>query len=82
MPGINIEEIAMPGPGSRSGGAIDPSQYRVRYFRANLEEPGDLGTLEQLETDALLGTDIILLSKDKFSFQSAFFVVITYLEKR
>lgn len=72
----------MPTPGSSQPGSLNPKDYRVRYFKANLSDAGDLGMLELLETEALEGTNKILLSKDKFSFQDNFFIVITYLEKR
>lgn len=82
IPGINIEDIGMPTHGKSQAGSLDPKDYRVRYFKADISDAGDLGTLELIETEALEGTDKILLSKDKFSFQDNFFVVITYLEKR
>lgn len=83
MPGMNIEEIAMPGPGSKTGGGnINPEDYRVRYFKADIDDPTSIGELELIETEALLGKTKILLSKDKYSFQSTFYIVITFLEKR
>ena len=80
---MNIEDIAMPGIGGKStGNKINVDEYRVRYFKANLDEPGDLAELEVIETEAMLGREKILMSKDKFSFQATFYIVITFLEKR
>ncbi|MCI4435642.1 MAG: hypothetical protein JHC33_02355 [Ignisphaera sp.] len=82
MPGINIEEFAMPNPTGKTTGSVNPEDYRVRYFKADIDEPSDLAELELIETEALEGKTKVLLKKDSFTFQSSFFVVITFLEKR
>lgn len=78
MTDIITEEIGLPGITSKAS----KNDYRVRYFKANVSDPGELTELELIETEARMSNDKMLLSKDTFTFQDNFYVVISYLEKR
>ncbi len=57
--------------------------YQVRYLKVDMDDPAQVGSLENLETTALLGDGkIVVLSYKEFSFQSSFFMIVKYLEQR
>lgn len=62
--------------------AVSSKTYRVRYLKADLGDPTQLGELESLMTRGMDGEDIVLSASEKFIFQDRFFIVVTYLEKR
>lgn len=65
------------------GTEFSPKDYRVRYYKADLDDPGCVAMLEKIETDSLKEDKrVLLLSKDKFSFQTGYFIVVSYLEHR
>lgn len=76
---VNIADLPGFGP-SRKGGEYDLKKYKVRYFKADMDNPEDVSTLESIETRALLGEDIVLMSKEKFTFMQQFFMLLCYLE--
>ena len=82
---MNIEsmETAMPGMlSNKDSGKIDSSKYRIRCVRADISDAGELLALEEIMTQGLDGKDIVIIEKDKYSFQDRYFIVVTYLEKR
>ena len=80
---IQVKEFAMPSATNTIANAqSNPyAGYAVRYFKANLNETGDVLELQRIETEALEGEDIVLLSKDNYLFMDQVIVVIRYLEK-
>lgn len=76
-------EISIPGfTGKATDGTISSKNYRLRYLRVDLSDPGDLGTLEDVMTKGMDGNDIIILATKDYVFQDRFFMVVTYAEKR
>ena len=55
--------------------------YSVKYFKADLNEVSDVMTLQQIETQALKGDEIVLLDRDKFTFMEKMFIIVRYMEK-
>lgn len=56
--------------------------YTVKYFKANIDEPGDVNELQRLETLGLQGDEIVLCDRQTYSFEGNFFVVLRYYQKR
>ena len=84
---MNIEtlnETALPGmlSGSKQQPAVTSENFAVRYYQANLSDLAQVGVLENLLTQGLDGKNVVILEKDKYSFQDQYYVVITYLEKK
>ena len=61
---------------------INSEKYRIRYYRADVTDLQEISELERILTEGLDGKNIVILEKDKYSFQDRYFVVVTYLEKR
>lgn len=84
---MNIEQLenetAIPGmvPGSGAGPKIDSSTFKYRCMTANLMDLGETSLLEEIMTKSLDGKDIVLVERDKFSFQNNYYVVLIYLER-
>lgn len=81
---MNIEQFESPPPGILPGDnkGITSANYRVRYYTANLSDLEQITMLEDILTRSLDGKNIVVIDKDKYSFQNNYFVVVTYLEKR
>jgi len=78
---MRIENISIPGfGGGASKEAFDPKNYRVRYSKIDMDDPGSVAELEILETKGLMGTEIVVLNKDKFTFMNQYFIIVCYLE--
>lgn len=56
--------------------------YVVRYMRAKVGDVVSMMELELLETRGLEGKDILILSKNNYSFQHEYYIVVNYLEKK
>jgi len=57
------------------------SGYRVKYLKVDFDDPVSVGELAEIETRALQEDDkIIVLNYEKFSFQTAYFMIVKYLE--
>lgn len=56
--------------------------YTVKYYRGDLDEPGDLLELQRIETTGLKGDEIVLCDRQTYSFEGRFFVVLRYFQKR
>lgn len=78
---IKTEELIMPGFGSNNL-AFDPLKYRVRYLRVDFAEAGDVAQLEEVETRGLAGKEVVIMSKEKYTFMDKFFFIVCYLERR
>lgn len=79
------DAISIPGlaPGSKGKTENPFDGYKVKILKCNLDEPGELLTLTTLMTRGIDGTgNVIIKDVDKYSFQSSFFVILTYLEKQ
>lgn len=61
---------------------VSSSNYRIRCIVCNLTDIGETAILEDILTKGLDGKEIVILEKDKYSFQNNYFMVVTYLEKR
>lgn len=71
----------MPGfGGGKASAQFDPLKYRVRYGKYDMDDMGSVAELELVETRGLAGTDIVVLTKDKYTFLEKYFLVVTYLE--
>jgi len=83
MPGMMTEELSMPGITDKLGGNAQKylQGYSVKYGKFDLDDLGDLTSLSDIETRAIRGDDIVLLTKDKMGFMTQYFVIISYLEK-
>jgi hypothetical protein len=77
---IKTEELALPSFGPTPSDEL--SDYEVKYFKANVDEPVERAELSIIETKGLKGTDVVILSKDKFTFMDKYFVIVQYMEKR
>lgn len=57
--------------------------YVVKYKKVNFDEPVDVSELQEIETKALSGDgSVIMVSQEKFSFQTSYFYVVKYLVKQ
>lgn len=59
---------------------LDFNNYRVRYEYIDIMDAGSKAALEIIETKALRGQGIVVLTKDKFTFMDKYFILISYLE--
>ncbi len=80
IPDDKIESFQLPGLTTKSG-VIDYSNYSVKYFKADLDDQGDLLTLQQIETRGVRGDGVLILSRDKFTFNTSYFLIIQYMEQ-
>lgn len=78
---IKTEELSFPGFGPKKQEGVDFSGYSVRYAKIDLDNPSSITELEILETRAIRGQGIIILSKDKFTFADRYLIVVCYLEQ-
>jgi hypothetical protein len=76
-----VETISLPGfgPGSQDTG-LNLDNYRVRYIKLDMDDPGSVAEAEIIETKGLAGKEIVVLAKDKFTFMDKYFLIIQYLE--
>jgi hypothetical protein len=78
---IVSEDISMfPGFGPKALDESDYKNYKVRYAMIDIMDPGSRAELEIIETKAVKGEGIIVLTKDKYTFMDKFFIVVSYLE--
>jgi hypothetical protein len=77
---IVSEDTGFPGFGPKKIDENDLYNYRVKYAMVDLMDPGSRAELEIIETKAVKGQGVIVLTKDKYSFMDKFFIVISYLE--
>ncbi len=78
---MKVENISLPGfGGGQAANDFDPTKYRVRYSKIDMDDPGSVAELEILETQGLKGTETVILSKDKFTFMDKYFLIVCYLE--
>lgn len=78
---MKVENISIPGfGGGQASDAFNPEKYRVRYSKIDFDDAGCLAELEILETKGLLGKEVIVLNKDKFTFMDKYLMIICYLE--
>jgi hypothetical protein len=75
---IKTEDISLPGLIKSVKGK---ENYKVRYLKVNLDDPGSLAELEIIETRGLQGDEIVLLGKEKYNFMDKYYIVLQYLEK-
>jgi hypothetical protein len=76
-----METISIPGFGmGKDQGGFDPTNYRVRYGKYDLDDMGAVAELELVETRGLAGKEIVVLNKDKMGFMDKYFLIVTYLE--
>lgn len=68
-------------PGFLSTKKADATKYKVRYQKLNLDEIGDIVELENIETRAIRGEGVFVMSKKDFAFMDKIFILISYLEE-
>lgn len=79
---MKVETLSLPGfGGGASAPGFDSNGFRVRYGKYDLDDLGAIAELEIVETKGLKGVEIVVLSKDKFTFMDRYFLVVTYLER-
>lgn len=79
---MKVETLSLPGFGpGNSDAKFDPLNYRVRYGKYDLDDMGSVSELELVETAGLAAVDIVVLTKDKFTFMDKYYMIVTYLEK-
>lgn len=62
--------------------AADPmSNMRVRIVKFNLNDQTDIAHLEKLETQAIRGEGVYILSQKDFVFMDQMFIMVKYLEE-
>lgn len=80
------DESTMPGMLSKKDDAQTDNEvynkYTVKYFKADLDDPGQLLELQSLETESILGDRVVLTDRKTSSDAGRFFVILRYLEKR
>ena len=83
MPGIVTEELSLPGITSKmgSGAKAYMGNYSVKYGKFDLDNVPDVLTLSEIETRAVRGDEVVILTKDKMGFMTQYFIIISYLEK-
>jgi hypothetical protein len=74
------EPITFPGFGPKQVDEGDFNNYRVRYAQIDIMDPGSRAELEIIETKAVKGQGVIILTKDKFTFMDKYYMVVSYLE--
>lgn len=77
---VKLDTISLPGFGTSKNFVFDPSKYRVRYTKLDMDDLGSLAELEIIETKGLKGEEIVVLNKTGWSFLDKYFMIITYLE--
>ena len=76
-------DITIPGmDGKATNKTGDFRSYRIRYFKGDLSDPGDLAQLEAIQTEAMEGDRLVLMSVENYSFRENYYVVLKYMEKR
>jgi hypothetical protein len=81
IPSILTQEYAVPAMADGLKASKELEGYSVKYLKAELDNPGELLRLQEIETRGVQGNDVILLSRDKYSFLERYFVIVQYLEK-
>lgn len=72
-----------PMPGNMRTTQTDYSNYQVKYAKINMDDQGEVSFLEALESRAIQGDGtVVVLTKEKFSFQTEYFIVISYLQRK
>lgn len=69
-----------PGFGHKKTQTMDFNEYNVRYAKIDMDDPGSRTELELLETRAIQGRGIVILTKDKYTFMDKYFMIVSYLE--
>jgi hypothetical protein len=78
---MKVETLSFPGFGGKGDDfGFDPTKYRVRYGKYDLDDLGAVTELELVETRGLAGKEIVVLNKDKMSFMDKMYLILTYLE--
>ena len=56
--------------------------YTVKYFKADMDDVVEMAELSMIVTKSIQSDgDIILLSKDKYTFLERMFLVVEYMER-
>ena len=77
-----IDPISIPGFGpSIKADEFDASKFRVKYLKIDFDDLGSISELQTLETRAIRNEGIYVLTKEKFTFNDRYFLVISYLEQ-
>ena len=77
----NVTFDSLPGLLPKKTEKFDIKEYHVRYGKFNIGNDDEMGILERIETRALHGDGIVVLSKKDFVFMDQMFMMIQYLEK-
>jgi hypothetical protein len=57
------------------------ANYNVKYLKIDMDSPTAVGDLQSIETRALRGENVAILTRDKFTFMDRYFMIISYLEE-
>lgn len=78
---MNMQTTDISLPGMIKSTASEFDNYSVKYHKADLEDLGDVTLLQEIETRALRGDGIVVLTRNTFTFNFQYFVVIQYMER-
>jgi hypothetical protein len=78
---IVANDMVMPGMSSKLTGNKVMQNYSVKYMKADLDDMGQMAVLEEVETRAIRGDDIVLVEKSNYVFLERYFIILKYLEK-
>lgn len=78
---IEARTFEMPGISDKMNPSKGLEGYSVKYFKADLDDEGDLLELQRIETDGIRGDNVVILTKDKFTFMERYFLVVSYMER-
>lgn len=57
------------------------SNFNVKYLKVDMDSPSAISILEEIETRAIRGAKIAILTRDKFTFMDRYFMIISYMEE-
>jgi hypothetical protein len=81
LPGLMTREFALPAVTDKLKNKNEWDGYSVKYYKADLDDLEDISMLQEIETRGLAGDQIVILSFDKFTFMSNYYVIVRYMEK-
>lgn len=78
---IEAKTFEMPGISEKFGTSKTLEDFSVKYFKADLDDLSALSELQRIETEGIKGQDVVVLTKDKFTFMEKYFIIISYMER-
>lgn len=76
-----IQGLSMPGITKKLSESSAMDNYTVHWKKFDLSDEASILELSLVETRALKGDEVIIISSDKFTFMDRYFVIIKFMEK-